>query len=99
MSTPERPEAGPTDPVALNRKAVFSIVCGIVAFALIYVEPVGGLLVAVPSITSGLHARREIVAAHGLQSGDSAAVIGLMIGGGAIVTVVLSWLLPVVTGR
>lgn len=98
MSTHEPPDAGTPEAVVLNRKAVYSIVCGVLAFALIYVTPTAGLLVALPSLTSAVHARREIVAAKGTQTGDSLAVIGLMVGGGAVVTVVLSWLLPVVTG-
>ncbi|MET0930435.1 MAG: hypothetical protein ABWX74_13025 [Aeromicrobium sp.] len=60
------------------------------AFATIYVLPVGGIVLGVPSVTTGVHARREIAASKGAQTGDSLAVIGLMIGGGAIVTVLLS---------
>jgi hypothetical protein len=80
--------------MVVNRKAVYSLVCGVVAFALIYLAPLAGLLMGLPSIASGVHARREIVAAHGRQSGDTVAVIGLMVGGGAVVTVVLAWALP-----
>lgn len=78
----------------MNPKAVFSIVYGVLAFAVIYVLPAGGLVLGVPAITSGVHARREIAASRGQQSGDSLAVYGLMIGGGAILTVVLSWIVP-----
>lgn len=86
------PEAtAPTEPPVTNRKAVYSVVCGVLAFAGIYVTPFLGLLIGLPSITSGIHARREIIASKGEQGGDSLAVIGLMVGGGAIVTVVLSW--------
>lgn len=87
-----------TGPVVTNRKAVYSVVCGVLAFACIYLAPIGGLLIAVPSVTSGIHARREIATSEGLQRGDTIAVIGLMFGGGAIVTVALSWLLPQFTG-
>ena len=77
----------------MSRKAVYSLVCGTLAFAAIYLDPVAGLLVALPSIASGVHARHEIAASRGRLTGDTIAVIGLMVGGGAIVTVVLSWAL------
>lgn len=76
-----------------NRKAVFSIVYGLCAFACIYVFPFGGIALGVPSLTTGIHARREIAASKGAQSGESLAKIGIMIGAGAILTVLLSWLL------
>jgi hypothetical protein len=91
-SDPRRPQTAHTP--RTNRKAVFSIVYGVCAFAVIYLFPLGGLVLGVPSITSGVHARREIAASHGEQTGDSIAVYGLMIGGGAIVTVVLSFVVP-----
>jgi len=80
----------------MSRKAVYSLACGVLAFAAIYLDPVAGLLVAMPSIASGLHARSEIAASKGKQTGDTVAVIGLMVGGGAIVTVVLSWALDLI---
>lgn len=83
----------PGTPAPINRKAVYSIVFAVCAFACIYVAPFGGLVLGVPSVTTGIHARREIVESKGEQSGDSLAVIGLMIGAGAIVTVLLLWLL------
>jgi hypothetical protein len=95
------PGAPGTDPLAgaavVNRKAIYSVVCGVLAFACIYLAPVGGLLLGLPSVTSAVHARREIVAAKGQQTGDSIAVIGLMIGGGAIVTVMLWGMLSLVS--
>lgn len=93
MSTNEPPPAGVPAPVATNRKAVFSVVYGVCAFACIYVFPFGGIALGVPSLTTGIHARREIAASKGTQGGDSLAVFGLMIGAGAIVTVLLLWLL------
>ncbi|MET0928948.1 MAG: hypothetical protein ABWX74_05490 [Aeromicrobium sp.] len=72
---------------------MLSIVYGVCAFAAIYLIPVGGIVLGVPSITTGVHARREIAASKGGQTGDSLAAIGLMIGGGAIVTVLLSWVI------
>ena len=92
MSMIEPPDPGDLEPGVTNRKAVYSLVCGILAFACIYVTPFLGLLVAIPSITSGIHARREIALSKGEQTGDSTAVIGLMVGGGAFATVTLAWL-------
>jgi hypothetical protein len=88
----------PDQQVTLNRKAVLSVVCGVLAFACIYVSPFGGFVLSLPSLTSGVHARREIVAAKGQQTGDTLAVTGLMIGGGAMVTVVLSELIVLLAG-
>jgi hypothetical protein len=84
------PDASPTT----NRKAILCVVYGVCAFAVIYLVPVGGLALGVPCVTTGVHARREIAGSKGAQTGDSLAVIGLMIGSGAIVTVLLSWALP-----
>lgn len=78
----------------LNRKAVYSVLCGVLAFALIYLSPFVGLLVGLPAVTSAIHARREIAASKGHETGDTVAFTGLMVGGGAIVTVVLSWAVP-----
>ncbi|MFC5678975.1 hypothetical protein [Aeromicrobium endophyticum] len=85
--------SGPAAPPAVSRKAVYSLACGALAFAAIYLDPFAGLLVALPCIASGVHARTEIAASKGRLTGDTVAVIGLMVGGGAIVTVVLSWAL------
>jgi tetrahydromethanopterin S-methyltransferase subunit C len=87
--------SGPATQTTVSRKAVYSLVCGVLAFAAIYLAPFAGVLLALPSIVSGVHARREIAASKGHLSGDTVAVIGLMVGGGAIVTVVLSWALDV----
>lgn len=98
MTEPEAADPAPVDGAVTNRKAIYSLVCGVAAFACIYLTPFLGLLVAIPAITSAIHARREITASKGQETGDSLAVIGLMIGGGAAVTVVLASLLPIVAG-
>ena len=90
MIDPE-PAAGRSS--VTNRKAIICVVYGVLAFAVIYLFPLGGLVLGVPAITTGVHARREIAASKGRQSGDMLAFIGLTIGAGAIVTVLLSWLL------
>jgi hypothetical protein len=87
--------SGPAATPAVSRKAVYSLACGVLAFAAIYLHPFAGALVSLPSIASALHARREIAASDGQQSGDTVAVIGLMVGGGALLTVALSWALDV----
>lgn len=81
-----------------HRHAVYSVVLGVLAFATLYVFPFGCLVLGVPSITTGVNARREIAASRGEVGGDSLAVIGLTIGGGALVTGLLVWLLGVVDG-
>ena len=88
MTDPE-PAAGL--PSVTNRKAIVCVVYGVLAFAVIYLFPLGGLVLGVPAITTGVHARREIAASKGRQSGDMLAFTGLVIGAGAIVTVLLSW--------
>jgi hypothetical protein len=86
--------SSPAEQTVVNRKAVYSVVCGVVAFAAIYVTPFLGLLLALPAVTSAVHARREIAASRGTQTGDTVAFTGLLVGGGAIVTVVLQGALP-----
>lgn len=94
MSEPGAGLPASGSPLTTNRKAVYSVLFGVCAFACIYVFPFGGFALGIPSLTTGIHARREIAASQGTQGGDSLATIGLMIGGGAIITVILSWLLP-----
>lgn len=91
----DQPGVTPGDEVAgaTHRFAVYSVVLGIGAFAALYVFPFGCLVLGVPSITTGVHARREIAASKGELTGDSTAVIGLTIGGAALVTGLLSYLL------
>lgn len=93
MTPPVSVEPTSSTPASTNRKAAYSVLYGVCAFSCIYVFPFGGIALAIPSLTTGIHARREIAASKGAQGGDSLAVIGLMIGTGAIVTVLLSWLL------
>lgn len=95
MTDPSLPSAAPdgSDGTVLNRKAVHSVVCGVLAFASLYVFMFGALVLSFPALTSGIHARREIAAAKGRETGDSVAVIGLMIGAGALVTYVVSTVL------
>jgi hypothetical protein len=94
----------PSDPsdgdsgVPLNRKATYSIVFGIAAFACLYVFPFGALALGVPSITTGVHARREIAESHGHEAGDGLAVSGLLVGGMALATFLVSGIIGTVFG-
>jgi hypothetical protein len=84
--------------VPLNRKATYSIVFGIAAFACLYVFPFGALALGVPSITTGVHARREIVESHGREAGDGLAVSGLIVGGMALATFLVSGIIDALAG-
>lgn len=76
-----------------HRFATYSVALGIGAFACLFFFPFGCLVLGVPSITTGVHARREIAASRGQLTGDSTAVTGLIIGGAALVTGLASFLL------
>lgn len=80
---------------ATHRYAIYSVLLGVGAFVSLYAFPFGCLVLGVPSVTTALHARREIAASRGELTGDSTAVIGLTIGGAALVTGLVSWLLGV----
>ena len=91
-SDPEH--TGPTNP-----KAIYSVVLGAVAFPFLFVYPFMAFALAVPSITCGVYARKEIREAKGTEGGDMTAVIGLTIGTTTIVFVLLTWLMsPYFTG-
>ena len=65
------------DEPELNHKAVWSVALGV----LIIVPSVFfGLFVGLVSITSAVHARREIAKSKGLQRGDQLAQIGMSVG-------------------
>ncbi|MFI5426020.1 hypothetical protein [Aeromicrobium sp. UC242_57] len=84
---------GDLEPPSTHRFAVYSVVLGIGAFACLYVFPFGCLALGVPSITTGVHARREIAASRGRLIGDQLAVTGLIIGGGALFTGLAAYLM------
>jgi hypothetical protein len=72
---------------------------GAAAFPCLFIHPFLAFVLAVPSVTSGVYARREISAAKGAEGGDMTAVVGLTIGATTIALVFVSWLLsPYVTG-
>lgn len=87
-------QPGPDDGTPRTHQfAVYSVALGIGAFACLYFFPFGCLVLGVPSITTGVHARREIAASRGQLTGDSTAVTGLIIGGAALVTGLLTYVL------
>ncbi len=69
----------------LNRKALASVGLGVAGFLCLFVFPFGAFVLGIPAITTGIHARREIVGARGTQGGDNLAVCGLIIGGAGLV--------------
>lgn len=85
------PGTGDADGPAMNRKALFSILFGVAGFAILFAFPYGGFVLGLPAITTGIHARREIVEAQGRETGDGLAVCGLIIGGAAIVVAVITF--------
>ena len=85
------PEGGAGLPT--NRKAIFSVLFGAVAFPCAFVSPFLAFVLAVPSITCGVHARREIQASKGGEDGDLIAIIGLTFGATTAVLAILSSLL------
>lgn len=83
-----------------NRKAILSVVFGSIAFPCgLFVSWFLAFVLAVPSITCAVHARREIRASQGTEGGDSTAVVGLTIGATSLALAILSRLLfPYITG-
>lgn len=67
----------PIDKPEMNHKAVWSVALGI----LIVIPSVGlGLFAGLVSITSAVHARREIEQSKGGQRGDQLSQIGMSVG-------------------
>jgi hypothetical protein len=75
-----------------SRKAIYSVIFGGAAFACAFLSPFFAFVLAVPALTCGVHARREISASKGAEGGDMAAVIGLTMGATTLGLVVISWL-------
>lgn len=88
VPSPESSGGGPGAPT--NRKATYSVCFGVAAFLCLYVFPFGAFALGVPAITTGVHGRREIAASKGEESGDGLAVTGLIVGGMALLTFVVS---------
>ena len=84
------PDGGAAPPP--NQKAIASVILGAAAFPFLFIYPFFAFALAVPSVTCGIYARREIKDAKGAQGGDMTAVVGLTIGATTIGLVILSWL-------
>jgi hypothetical protein len=94
---PGPPEGGARLPT--NPRATYSVIFGAAAFPFLFVYPFFAFMLAVPSVTCGVYARREIKEAKGAEGGDMTAVVGLTIGATTIALVLLTWLMsPYVTG-
>lgn len=78
------------DAAPLNHRAVLSVGLGVVAFLLLVVEPFGSLVLSLPAITTGTHARREILASGGAERGADLAGAGLAIGGATALLAVVA---------
>jgi hypothetical protein len=81
-----------------NRKAVYSVVFGALAFACSFLSGFGAFVLAVPALTTGVHARREIRASKGVQNGDLLAVAGLTMGATTIGLLLISWIVSPMLG-
>lgn len=77
---PSEPSGGGSG-TPTNRKAIASLLFGIAGFACLFVFPYGAFALGIPSLTTGIHARREIAESDGSEGGDGLAVYGLLIGG------------------
>lgn len=89
---PSNPRDG--DRLPVNRKAIFSLVCGFSAFLVLWVFPFGAFVLGVPSVTTGIHGRREIALSRGEEGGDIIAIAGLTAGGMTLFLLVLTVVLP-----
>ncbi len=84
-------DAVPPEPSPpLHQRAVLSAGLSVVAFALLLVEPFGSLVLSLPAVTTGVHARREIQASGGTQRGFDLAGTGLAIGSSTLLLAVVA---------
>ncbi len=86
------PGGGADRPV--NRKAIYSVICGFAAFLVLWVFPFGAFALGVPAVTTGVHARREIKLSRGAERGDNVAIAGLTAGATTLALLVLTLVLP-----
>ncbi|WP_332641879.1 DUF4190 domain-containing protein [Aeromicrobium sp.] len=88
----DTPGGGAGHPV--NRKAIYSVICGFGAFLVLWVFPFGAFVLGVPAVTTGVHGRREIKLSRGTERGDTAAIAGLTAGATTLALLVLTLVLP-----
>ncbi|MDR7087119.1 hypothetical protein J2X11_001958 [Aeromicrobium panaciterrae] len=86
------PAGGDRRPV--NRKAIYSVICGFGAFLVLWVFPFGAFALGVPAVTTGVHGRREIKLSRGSERGDTVAIAGLTAGATTLFLLVLTLVLP-----
>lgn len=90
---PSDPSGGGAD-LPVNRKAIYSVICGFAAFLVLWVFPFGAFALGVPAVTTGIHGRREIKISRGAERGDTVAIAGLTAGATTLVLLVLTLVLP-----
>lgn len=78
----------------VNRKAIYSVICGFGAFVVLWVFPFGAFVLGVPAVTTGVHGRREITLGRGAERGDTLAVAGVTAGAMTIALLVLTLVMP-----
>lgn len=88
MSPGESPSETPRPP--LNQRAVLCVVLGVVAFVLLLVEPFLSLVLAIPSVTTAVSARGEVMKSRGGQRGFDLAGTGLAIGSATLLLAVVA---------
>lgn len=88
-SAPEDP-AHTQGSAPVHQRAILSVGLGVVAFLLLVVEPFGSLVLSLPAITTGVHARREIAMSGGARRGADLAGLGLAIGGSTLLLAVVA---------
>lgn len=91
-SSSNSPDSGERPPV--NRKAIYSVICGFGAFLVLWVFPFGAFALGVPAVTTGVHGRREIKLSRGTERGDTVAIAGLTAGATTLALLVLTLVLP-----
>lgn len=82
MSPGERPP--------LNQRSVLSFGLGAVAFVLLVVEPFLSMILSLPALTIGVHARSAIRASDGAERGFELAGIGIAIGSATLILSVVA---------
>ena len=87
----DTPGGGADLPV--NRKAIYSVICGFGAFVVLWVFPFGAFALGVPAVTTGIHGRREIALGRGAERGDTLAVAGLTAGATTIALLVMTFVM------
>lgn len=93
---PSSNHSGDGNGLPTNRKAIISVVFGVAGFLCLYAFPFGAFALGLPAITTGIHARREIVESGGTERGDGLAAAGLIVGGAAMFFAAVSFVLYVV---